>query len=57
LVKVIQENENKTNYFFNEFKNLIDNAINKLHKTNETRRSSKSQLNNSISQSFSRKKH
>jgi hypothetical protein len=37
FIKNMQENIMKKNYVFNEFKILVDNAINKLYKNNSTR--------------------
>ena len=55
LVNVIQENVNKTNYVFNEFKNLIDNSINKLYKVYTNKLSCKAQRIDGISRALTRK--
>ena len=34
LVKTVQENTIKKNYFFNEFKDILDNSINKVYENN-----------------------
>lgn len=54
FIKNIQANTMKTNYVFNEFKILVDNAIIKLYKNNSTS-SEKIQKNNRLGRAYTKK--
>ena len=56
IIKIIQDNITlKTNYFYNEFKTIIDNTINKLYTNNINKKNEKSQNKGELQKAYSRK--
>ena len=55
IIKIIKENNIKTNYVYNEFKTIVDNSIRKLYKINISSKTLKIQNKERLGRAYTKK--